>query len=209
MTMRYADYDTSVGSTGPVASGDASPAHRRSGSLTARRTLDRLADAVREQLFWVLQREPDATSWTLRQFNDIIGTLGEPEHASGPIGADPGEAMAWAQGLVDVESWVGFTDDGNAFVDELHKVIADITWRPRTSRALVVRIEDDRHTPGLRLVVVREQWTATGRLSMPLATFELAMFNDVADVLDWASERFGVDRGEWTTVAEDREYQHL
>jgi hypothetical protein len=172
------------------------------------RTLDRLAEAVREQRFWVLHLEADAASWTLRELDDTTGVLGEPEHTSGRIGADPNTAMDWAATIVPVESWVAFTDARSAFIDELHDLVRGIARRPRTGRTVVLAIQDDPHTPSRQLVVVRERWTATGRLSTPLHTRERAAFADDADMLTWASDRFGLDRQGWTTVTEGTEYHH-
>jgi hypothetical protein len=142
------------------------------------------------------------------KLDDTTGVLGEPEHTSGRIGADPNTAMDWAATIVPVESWVAFTDARTAFIDELHDLVRDIARRPRTGRTVVLAVEDDPHTPGRQLVVVRERWTATGRLSAPLHTRERAAFADDADMLTWASDRFGLDRQGWTTVTEGAEYHH-
>jgi hypothetical protein len=172
------------------------------------RTLDRLAEAVREQRFWVLHLEADAAAWTLRELDDTSGVLGEPEHTSGRIGADLNTAMDWAATIVPVESWVAFTDARTVFIDELHDLVRAIARRPRTGRTVVLAVEDDPHTPGRQLVVVRERWTTTGRLSTPLHTRERAAFADDADMLAWASDRFGLHRQGWVTVTEGAEYHH-
>jgi hypothetical protein len=117
-------------------------------------------------------------------------------------------AMDWAQTLVDVENWVALVDDRSAFVDEIHQAISDIAWRPRLpGRSLVLRIEDDPHTPNLVLVVIRQRWAATDRLSAPLHIREPAAFGDVTTALGWASERYGVDRPGWRPVGPG-EYHH-
>ncbi|GEM_PF-3665808 len=189
--MRYAEYGPVSGT--PPSMGTA---------LTTRRTLDRLIEAVREQRYWVLRRKADTVSWTLRELDDTSGALDAPRYESGPIGADPTPAMDWASGLVEVESWIAFTDERTAFIDELHWIVTDIARRPRAGRTLVVRIEDDPHGSSLRLVVVRKRWTATDRLSAPLHIREFSAFGDTVSVLDWASARFGADRAKWVTVAE-------
>ena len=194
--MRYAEH---IPGSGAAPTG---------ATRTGRRTLDRLAEAVREQEYWVLHREADGMSWALRELDDTTGALAAAQHVSGPIGGDPGAAMDWAAGLVDVEGWVAFNDDRTAFVDELHHVIRDVARRPRTGRSLVLRVEDDPYTPGLRLVVAREQWTAIGRLSAPLHTRERAAFADDADMLTWASDRFGVDPRGWVTLIDGVDYRH-
>jgi hypothetical protein len=195
--MRYAEYVPGSGTVEP-------------GGTTAAgfRTLDRLAEAAREQRFWVLHLEADAASWTLRELDDTTGALGEPEHTSGRIGTDPNAAMDWAATIVPVESWVAFTDARTAFIDELHDLVRDIARRPRTGRIVVLAVENDPHTPGRKLVVVRERWTATGRLSTPIHIRERAAFADDADMLTWASERFGLDRQGWVTVTDGAEYHH-
>jgi hypothetical protein len=204
MWHRYAEYDPSANPTGPIVT--VPPTMRK------RRTIDKVRDAVSEQRFRVLQREPDG-SWTLRWLDNATGVIGEPEHTSepfadgpggGPYGAAHDAAVDWALGIVDVENWQPLVDDDTTvFVDSLHGVSADIAWRPRTGRALVLRVEDDPHTPGLRLVTVRERWTESGPLSTPLAAYELAMFRDVGHALDLMSERFGV---RWQPLA-DGSYQ--
>jgi hypothetical protein len=64
--MRYADYDGPAGQV-PASTGPGVVRHR---------TVDRLRKAVREQWFWVLQREADGRSWTLRGFDDSTGVVG-------------------------------------------------------------------------------------------------------------------------------------
>jgi hypothetical protein len=197
--MRYADYDGPAGevsaSTGP--------------GVVRHRTIDRLRWAVREQQFWVLERRGHGRSWTLARFDDRTGVIGPAQFASGPIGDDASAAMDWARTLVDVDNWVHLVDDRSAYIDELQRLISDIAWRPRLpGRSLVLRIENDPHTPKLVLVVIRQRWAATGRLSAPLSIMELPMFQgDVAAALDWASRRYGVDRSGWRQVGAG-EYHH-
>jgi hypothetical protein len=193
--MRYAEY----------VAGTEIPAPGR-GARIVRRTVERLADAVREQRFWVLSRQPH-TSWTLRELDDTTGVLGPAVYTSPELGADPAAAMDWAADLVDVDGWTDFTDDGAAYIDELHRVITDLTWRDHPGRSLVLRVEDDPHTPGLQLVVARQQWSS-GRISTPLHTCERSVFPDTQTLLDWASERFGVDRAGWVSSADGREHHH-
>jgi hypothetical protein len=195
--MRYAEHATGSDTVEPGST-----------TVAGFRTLDRLAEAVREQRFWVLHLEADAASWTLRELDDTNGALGEPEHTSGRIGTDPNAAMDWAATIVPVESWVAFTDARTAFIDELHDLVRSIARRPRSGRTVVLAVEDDPYEPSRKLVVVRERWTATGRLSTPLHTLERAAFADDTDMLAWASDRFGLDRRGWVTVTDGAEYRH-
>jgi hypothetical protein len=202
--MRYAEYV--AGTEIPAPGG---------GARTARRTVERLADAVHEQRFWVLSRHPEssetsntsATSWTLHELDDTTGVLGPAVYTSPELGADPAVAMDWAADLVEVDGWTDFTDDGAAYIDELHRIITDLTWRDHPGRSLMLRLEDDPHTPGLQLVVARQQWSS-GRISTPLHTCERSVFPDTQTLLDWASERFGVDRAGWVSSAGGRDHHH-
>jgi hypothetical protein len=95
-----------------------------------------------------------------------------------------------------------------AWIEASYKLVREIGRSPRRGRSLVLRIEPDQHTPGLTLVVVRERWDSTGLESSPLTTWERTAFGDTSHVLDWASERFGVDPAGWVTAIEDTENHH-
>jgi hypothetical protein len=128
MWHRYAEYDPSANPTGPIVT--VPPTMRK------RRTIDKVRDAVSEQRFRVLQREPDG-SWTLRWLDNATGVIGEPEHTSepfadgpdsGPYGAAHDAAVDWALGIVDVENWQPLVDD------DTHRVRRLAAWGERGHR---------------------------------------------------------------------------
>jgi hypothetical protein len=173
------------------------------------RAVDRIRETAWQDMYWVLVREPDRTTWTLRHLDDRTGALSEPVHHSHPVGPDSYQAVGWAQGLVDVESWRGIgDDDAPMLIDETHALVREIGRRPRRGRSIVVRREADRHHPSRMLVRVYERWDASGRLSDPLRTMEADQFADDDEVRAWASKVYGLDPAGWRRGAADGEYIH-
>jgi hypothetical protein len=195
---RYADHEPSASPPAPTP--------------TAARTVDRIREAAREQLYWVLAREPDDRTWTLRQLDDTTGYVNAPAHRSGPL--DAVAAIEWAGQLVDVESWCSLGDpDDQVLVDEIHALVRDLGWRPRRGRGIVVRREPDRHDPSVTLVRIYERWEATERISDPMYTIEAAQFGTDGElrawVLEWVSRRYGLDQAGWHPGSAEGGFEYL
>jgi hypothetical protein len=61
---------------------------------------------------------------------------------------------------------------------------------------------------GIKLLVVRECWPATGLESDPLYSCEYGGFQDEADMLRQVSGWFGLAEDGWTTTSGGTEYWH-
>ncbi|UWZ35734.1 hypothetical protein Drose_32280 [Dactylosporangium roseum] len=190
--MRYAEYKANGG----VA------IERR----PERRAVDLIREAARTDRYWVLSPEPAGT-WTLRQLDGATGLLGDPAHESDVFGPDSDKALAWAGDLVEVTGWVSMSRPyPRAFVDEVYDLVRDLALTPRPGRTVIVRVEPG--PDGIKLLVVRECWPATGLESDPLYSCECGGFKDEADMLRQVSGWFGLTEDGWTTVAPHMEYRH-
>jgi hypothetical protein len=101
--------------------------HPLAGTAVTVRAVDRIREAAWQGLYWVLVREPDRTTWTLRHLDDGTGALSEPVHHSHPVGPDPDQAVGWAQGRRCVVGPAGVLNPG--------RVRGQIAWASSVNAA--------------------------------------------------------------------------